>query len=98
MSAVRNQVVSAVDLIVQVARFRNGKRRIISLTDVAGMEGSVPVLEDIWSYEPSTDRFVLGSNRPSFQARVEDMGLGHLLRTSMSSATSDLARGVARLP
>ena len=39
LSAIRNQVVSAVDLIVQAARFRDGKRRIVSITDVAGLEG-----------------------------------------------------------
>ena len=84
LSAIRHQVVSAVDLIVQAARFRDGRRRIISITDVAGLEGDVPVLEDIWSYDQAKDRFDCSAARPSFTQRVQDMGFGDLLRTSMS--------------
>ena len=83
LSAIRHQVVSAVDLIVQAARFRDGKRRIVSITDVAGLEGDVPVLEDIWSYDASSGKFNCSGARPSFTARVQDMGLGDLLRSSM---------------
>ena len=85
LSAIRHQVVSAVDLIVQVARFRDGKRRIISITDLAGLEGDVPVLEDIWSYDPSADRFNCAGTRPSWTDRVNDMGLGDLLKSSMGA-------------
>ena len=83
LSAIRHQVVSAVDVIVQVARFRDGKRRIISITDVAGLEGDVAVLDDIWAYDASTNRFVCSGSNPSFTARVEGMGLGDLLRSSL---------------
>ena len=85
LSAIRHQVVSAVDLIVQAARFRDGRRRVISITDVARLEGEVPVLEDIWAYDPSTDRFVCSGSRPSFTERVKDMGLGDLLNASMGA-------------
>ena len=51
MSAIRHQVASAVDLIVQAARFRDGRRRITSITYVAGLEGETPVLEEIWAYD-----------------------------------------------
>ena len=85
LSAIRHQVVSAVDLIVQAARFRDGKRRVIFITDVARLEGDVPVLEDVWAYDPATDRFVCSGSRPSFTDRVRDMGLGDLLTASMNS-------------
>ena len=85
LSAIRHQVVSAVDLIVQAARFRDGKRRVISITDVARLEGDVPVLEDVWAYDPANDRFVCSGSRPSFTDRVRDMGLGDLLTASMNS-------------
>ena len=83
MSAIRNQVVSAVDLIVQAARFRDGKRRIVSVTDVVGLEGDVAVLDDLWSYDPGTDSFQCSRSRPSFTERVEDMGYGDMLNTAM---------------
>lgn len=86
LSAIRHQVISAVDVIVQAARFRDGKRRVISITDVVGLEGDVPVLEDIWAYDQSSDRFVCGGTRPSFAGRVNDLGLGGLLSSSMGSA------------
>ena len=83
LSAIRNQVISAVDLIVQAARFRDGRRRIVSITDVVGLEGDVPVLEDIWSYDVAKDRFSCDSARPSFTDRVEEQGLGHLLNAGL---------------
>ena len=88
LTAIRHQVVSAVDLIVQAARFRDGKRRVISITDIAGMEGEVPVLEDIWSYDAAGDRFRCSGTRPSFFRQVEDLGLGNLLRQSMAQGVS----------
>ncbi|MYJ74061.1 MAG: CpaF family protein [Gammaproteobacteria bacterium] len=83
LAAIRNQIVSAVDLIVQAARFRDGKRRVIAITDVVGLEGNVPVLEDIWSYDPSDGRFASSGARPSFTARVEEQGLGAPLKASL---------------
>ena len=93
LSAIRNQVMSAVDVIVQAARFSNGKRRIVSISDVVGLEGDVAVLEDIWSYDPGSDRFVCSGARPSFTGRVEDAGFADLLSSSMSAARQGLAIG-----
>ena len=83
LSAIRNQVVSSLDLVVQTARFRDGARRITNITDVAGLEGDVAVLEDIWRYDPGDGRFKGSGNRPSFTDRVEDLGLGDELKASL---------------
>ena len=91
LSAIRNQVISAVDIVVHASRFSNGRRRIVAITDVIGLEGDVPVLENIWSYDPGPDRFVCGGTRPSFAGRVEDAGFGDLLTASMSAARQGLA-------
>ena len=88
MSAIRNQVVSALDLIVQAARFSDGRRRIVSITDVVGLEGEVPILEDLWGYDPGTDRFECSSARPSFLERVEDAGFGTLLNAALNRGHS----------
>ena len=88
MSAIRNQVVSALDLVVQAARFSDGKRRITSITDVVGLEGEVPILEDLWAYDPSTDRWECSGARPSFLERVEDAGYGTLLNAAMNRSHS----------
>ena len=83
LSAIRNQVISAVDLIVQAARFRDGKRRIVSITDVVGLEGDVAVLDDLWSYDPGSDSFNCSRTTPSFADRVEDMGFGDMMNAAL---------------
>ena len=75
LAAIRNQVVSAVDLIVHAARFRDGSRKVVAITDVAGLEGDVAVLEDLWNYDVAAGRFVCSGSRPSFIEQVEDHGL-----------------------
>ena len=49
--AIREQVASAVDLIVQLQRLRDGTRRITHITEVAGMEGDVVVLQDVFLFD-----------------------------------------------
>ncbi|MCY3620824.1 MAG: CpaF family protein [Gammaproteobacteria bacterium] len=93
LSAIRNQVVSAVDLIVQVARFRDGVRRVTAITDVAGLEGDVTVLEDVWSFDPTDGRFKSSGNRPSFTDRIEELGFGDELRASLGRPGSAVATG-----
>src|ERR1700757_4865274 len=51
LSAIRTQIVSAVDLIVQVERQRDGGRRIIQVTEVCGMEGDMITMNDIFQLE-----------------------------------------------
>jgi pilus assembly protein CpaF len=51
--AIREQVASAVDLIVHQTRFKDGSRRITSLTEVERMEGDVITLQDIFTYDHS---------------------------------------------
>ena len=91
LSAIRNQVITAVDLVVHASRFSNGKRKVVAITDVVGLEGDVPVLENIWSYDPGSDRFACSGSRPSFAARVEDAGFGDLLTASMAAARQGLS-------
>jgi pilus assembly protein CpaF len=49
--AIREQIASAVDVIVQIARFRDGSRRITHVTEVTGMEGDVVTLQDIYLFD-----------------------------------------------
>lgn len=51
MRAIREQIASAIDLIVQQSRLRDGSRRITHITEVLGMEGDVIVLQDIFRFE-----------------------------------------------
>jgi pilus assembly protein CpaF len=51
LRAMRSQIASAVNLIVQVKRLQDGSRRMTSITEVAGMEGEVISLQEIFKYE-----------------------------------------------
>ncbi len=51
IKAIRDQISSAVNLIVQQARLQDGSRRITHITEVLGMEGDVIILQDIYRYE-----------------------------------------------
>jgi hypothetical protein len=69
--AIREQVASAVDLIVHVARLRDGTRRITHITEVEGMEGEIITLQDLFLFDfgegvderPATSR--AGSRPPA---------------------------------
>lgn len=49
--AVREQIASAIDIIVQQSRFRDGSRKIVNITEITGMEGDVISLQDLFVYE-----------------------------------------------
>jgi pilus assembly protein CpaF len=51
--AIREQIASAVDVIVHQSRMKDGSRRITAVTEVQGMEGDVIVLQDIFAFEQS---------------------------------------------
>lgn len=82
LSVIREQVASAVDLIVQQTRMGDGSRKVTHITEVVGMEGKTIVMTDIFKYEQSgisSDGKILGSlkptgMRPFFSSRLEDSG------------------------
>ena len=51
VKAIRNQVASAIDLIIQQSRMQDGSRKITNITEVHGMENDVIVLQDIFEYK-----------------------------------------------
>ena len=82
IKVIREQIASAVDLIVQQTRLRDGTRRITQITELAGMEGDTVVLTDVFKFEQTgvnTDGKVLGEIkptgiRPMFSPRLEASG------------------------
>ena len=90
--AVRAQIASAVDLIVQISRMRDGKRRITYVTEVVGMEGEVITTQDLFTYHfEGEDKdgnlqgtFKSSGLRPSFSDRAQYFGLDKALLEAMS--------------
>lgn len=50
VKAIRGQIASALDLIVQQSRFKDGSRKIVNITEVVGMEGDTIILQDLYTY------------------------------------------------
>jgi len=84
LRAVREQIASAVDVIVQLSRLRDGSRRITAVTEVQGMEGQTVTMQDafLFDYSAGVDangRFlgkpVPTGVRPRFTERFADLGI-----------------------
>jgi pilus assembly protein CpaF len=84
--AVRRQITSAVQLIVQIARFTDGSRRVTHVTEISGMEDDVVSMQDIFMFDKqgiSPDGRVLGTFaatgvRPNFADRLNASGVNVL--------------------
>jgi pilus assembly protein CpaF len=78
LRAIREQIASALDLIVHQERMRDGTRKIVNISEVQGMEGDVIVLSDIFTFEQTgvengkiIGRLKPTGIRPKFMARLE---------------------------
>jgi pilus assembly protein CpaF len=90
--AVRAQIAGAVNLIVQVSRMRDGKRRVTHVTEVVGMEGEVVTTQDLFTFEFTgeapdgslTGEFRPTGLRPAFSARAAYFGLERTLMEALA--------------
>ncbi len=82
--AIREQVASAINLIVQISRLQDGSRRVTHITEVAGMEGLTITLQDLFLFEttgrdPETGNLLGSLNptglRPSLTSHFERRGV-----------------------
>jgi pilus assembly protein CpaF len=82
--AIREQMASAIDLIVHQSRLRDGTRRITHITEVSAMEGDVITLQDLFSFDfhagvddQGKYRGTLNATglRPQFVQRLSDQGI-----------------------
>ena len=88
LTAIRQQVASSVDLVVQVARLRTGRRCLTSITDVVGMENDTVITEEMWhlAQGESSTTFEGSGRRPSWMEAVDRAGLrGELLEVLQMS-------------
>ncbi len=83
LKAMRTQIASAVNLIVQASRLQGGPRKITYITEIVGMEQDTVVMQDIYKFERegidengrTYGKFVATGVRPSFMARLEAAGV-----------------------
>jgi pilus assembly protein CpaF len=83
LRAMRQQISSAIDLIVQVNRMQGGPRKVTHITEIVGMEQDTIVMQDIFKYvQEGVDQngracghFQATGIRPSFMTRLEQSGV-----------------------
>ena len=103
LRVVREQIASAVDLIVHQSRLKDGSRKVTAITEVAGMEGDTIVMTDIFKFEQTgigANDIVLGDLkptgiRPMFSPRLEAAGFrlgAELFNTGMSDLMAQRRR------
>jgi len=80
--AIREQVASAIDVIVQQERMRDGTRKVVTVAEVSGMEGDVITMTDIFSFEQTgvesgkiIGRLRPTGLRPKFMDQIEAAGI-----------------------
>jgi pilus assembly protein CpaF len=80
--AIREQIASAIDLLVHAERMRDGTRKIVNITEVAGMEGDVVTLTDLFIFEQTgyeggkvIGRLRPTGLRPKFMDKLEAAGI-----------------------
>ncbi|MCP4608507.1 MAG: CpaF family protein, partial [Planctomycetes bacterium] len=80
--AIREQVASAVDVVIQQSRLKDGSRKVINVTEIQGMEGDIIVMSDIFAFEQQgmengkiIGRLKPTGIRPKFYERMEAHGI-----------------------
>jgi pilus assembly protein CpaF len=80
--AIREQVASAIDVIIQLERMRDGSRRVVAITEIQGMEGDVITTADIFKFEQVgfeggrvIGRLRPTGIRPKFMDKIEQSGI-----------------------
>ena len=83
INAIRQQIASAVHMLVQASRFSDGSRRVTSITEVTGMEGQIITLQDLFVFEKRgidaegrvIGRFAATGIRPKFYEKLVSAGI-----------------------
>ena len=83
LKAMRTQIASAIDLVVQSNRIQGGKRKITHITEIVGMEQDTVTMQDVYRFEQdgvdehgrAHGRFISTGIRPTFMPRLESAGI-----------------------
>lgn len=99
VKALRGQIASAIQIVVQLQRFGDGRRRVVSVQEITGLEGDVISMQEIYKFERrgvDADENVIGRHiptgiRPRFSQRAREYGFEmpeHLFRALPEGASA----------
>ena len=97
--AMRQQIASAIDVVIQISRLSDGTRKLLTISEIVGMEGDVITMQDIFTYDRQgvdesgrvLGRFRATGLRPRFMERLQAWGIE--LPTGLFSPVSERAAG-----
>ena len=79
---IRDQMASTLDLLVHIARMTGGRRKIVSIAEVSGMEGEVILMQDLFTFDYNTvedsstpGKLVATGITPNFTDQLKDHGV-----------------------
>ncbi|NLF07978.1 MAG: CpaF family protein [Pirellulaceae bacterium] len=83
LKAMRTQIASAIDLVVQVSRLQGGARKVTCISEIVGMEQETIIMQDIYRFDKvgvdengrAFGKFVATGIRPTFMTRLESAGV-----------------------
>ena len=90
--AIREQITSALDLVVHVRRYEDGVRRIASISEVTGLESGTPLLQDLFVYR------TYGSRQGRLEGRFEATGIVPQFVHSLRAAGEDVPLEIFQEP
>jgi pilus assembly protein CpaF len=88
LSALRRQIASSIDLVIQLARLRSGHRCVTSITNVVGIENDVITTEELWRRRPDDEEahvFETSGRQPSWTEAVRAIGLHDQLMQTLQA-------------
>jgi pilus assembly protein CpaF len=83
ISALRSQIASAIDIVLQIARLEDGKRKLVSIQEINGMEGDIITMSELFAYKREgmdDDKNVIGKLQatgiiPAFHKDLAQRGI-----------------------
>ena len=98
--ALRRQIASSIDTVLQVERLRSGHRCVTSVTNVVGMENEIVTTEEVWRCRLSDEKpvFETSGRLPSWVGAVDAIGMRDELVAALQTGSADRrSRGLRRL-
>jgi pilus assembly protein CpaF len=102
--AMRQQIASAINVVIQVSRLSDGSRKLMQVSEIVGMEGDIITMQDIFLYEREgmgendkvLGRFRATGIRPRFSDRLKSYGIDLSALLFSNPAAVDATRGTSR--
>ena len=100
IKAIREQVSSAIDIVIQISRLRDGTRKVMGISEVVGMEGEIITMQEIVRFQQSgldkqgkvVGEFVFTGVQPYCMKRFEELGISFDIRSLTEKRPAEAAK------